>query len=286
VTVLGAPQRMASETSARFEGRGLHTGQPCSVEFSHVEGPVCLEARGERARIDELWPARTDRGVKVRTADGRLMVESVEHLMAALAGLGLYRDVVARVAGPEVPLLGGGALELARAAQSLRSPSSRAPWRVVRSGELRCGEARYAFETADETALRVVVDFRQRGLGVEEADWDGRAETFIRDIAPARTFGFLCEHAALLAAGRAAGAQPGAVLVFDDSGYALPTGAPPAENELARHKLLDLLGDLFLSGGPPLGKVLAWRPGHWSNTRVLPRAIALGLVARCHADAA
>jgi UDP-3-O-[3-hydroxymyristoyl] N-acetylglucosamine deacetylase len=247
---------------------------------------VCLEASGERAQLGQLWPARTDRGVTVRTSDGRLQIESVEHLMAALAGLGLYRDVVARIAGPEVPLLGGGALELARAAQSLCSRSARTPWRVVRSGEIRCGQARYVFETSDELALTVFVDFRKRGLGVQEAHWDGRAETFLRDIAPARTFGFLYEHAALLAAGRAAGAEPGAVLVFDEDGRALPVGAPPAESELARHKLLDLLGDFFLSEGPPLGKVLAWRPGHWSNTRALSRAIARGLVARCHADAA
>ncbi|MBN1607320.1 MAG: UDP-3-O-acyl-N-acetylglucosamine deacetylase [Polyangiaceae bacterium] len=286
MTVPAAPQCQAAGASARLEGRGLHTGQPCSVEFSYAEGPVCLEAGGERAPISELVPARTDRGVQVRTADGRLTVESVEHLMGALAGLGLYRDVVARIAGPEVPLLGGGALELARAAQSLGFRSSCLPWRVVRSGEIRYGEARYAFETGDELALTVVVDFRRRGLGVQQARWDGRAETFIRDIAPARTFGFLCERATLLAAGRAAGAEPGAVLVFDEDGQALPIGAPPAESELARHKLLDLLGDFFLCGGPPLGKVLAWRPGHWSNTRVLPRAVARGLVARSHADAA
>jgi UDP-3-O-[3-hydroxymyristoyl] N-acetylglucosamine deacetylase len=239
-----------------------------------------------RVPIRELWPARTDRGVQVRTADGRLVVESVEHLMAALAGLGLYRDVVVRIAGPEVPLLGGGALELARAAQGLRSRPSRTPWRVVRSGEIRCEQARYAFAPSDELTVTVVVDFRDRGLGVEQARWDGCAESFLRDIAPARTFGFLCEHASLLAAGRAAGAAPGAVLVFDEHGQALPIGAPPAEGELARHKLLDVLGDFYLSGGPPLGKVLAWRPGHWSNTRVLSRAIAQGLVARSHADAA
>jgi UDP-3-O-[3-hydroxymyristoyl] N-acetylglucosamine deacetylase len=286
VTVQGAPECGAAGASVRLEGRGLHTGQPCSVELVDVEGPVCLEAAGERARISELVPVRTDRGVQVRTADGRLTLESVEHLMAALAGLGLYRDVVARLTGPEVPLLGGGALELARAAQSLRSRSSCTPWHVVRSGEIWLGEARYAFQPRDEIEITVVVDFRQRGLGVEEARWDGRADTFVRDIAPARTFGFLSERSVLLAAGRAAGVDPGAVLIFDENGRPLPLGAPPAEGELARHKLLDLLGDFFLSGGPPLGKVLAWRPGHWSNTRVLPRAVAQGLVARRHADAA
>ena len=61
-----APECRPAGASARLEGRGLHTGQPCAVEFAHIEGPVCLEASGERAQLGQLWPARTDRGVTVR----------------------------------------------------------------------------------------------------------------------------------------------------------------------------------------------------------------------------
>jgi UDP-3-O-[3-hydroxymyristoyl] N-acetylglucosamine deacetylase len=117
-------------------------------------------------------------------------------------------------------------------------------------------------------------------VGSERAAWAGDADDFLRRIAPARTFGWKADHEALLARGRAHGAQaaPG-LLVFDG---ALPMAgcAPPLPGECARHKLLDLIGDLALAGSLQRGRLHASRPGHAATHAVVRRALAAGALAR------
>ena len=105
--------------------------------------------------------------------------------------------------------------------------------------------------------------------------WGGSVGEYVREIAPARTFGFTRDHAALLASGRGRGARPGPVLVFDEQG-ASPGSPLRFADEPARHKLLDLLGDVTLGGGPVLGTIEAIRPGHRSNLAMMRAARASG----------
>jgi UDP-3-O-[3-hydroxymyristoyl] N-acetylglucosamine deacetylase len=294
-----------------LRGIALHRGGPAEVRLSQCDGPIVVAQRGAEAPLDELRPVRTDRGVTVATEDGRVRVDLIEHLLAAFGGLGIREGMRVEV-GDELPLLDGGALAFAEALHELGlAPERLRPLRPLRpcgppdpetaraqgtqglEGSLRLcgsilrirreavlehGRSVYRFTPGTRVELRVEVDF-PAPVGRGSAAWAGDADDFVARIAPARTFGWASELAALRAAGRASEVDLDAVLVFDERGP-LPGCRPPGPDEPARHKLLDLVGDLALHGGPPLGLIEAALPGHGATHAIVARALAAGVLAR------
>lgn len=258
-----------------FHGVGLHSGAQCAVALRRRTGELAFLQDGRRAGLGELSVVRADRGVQVRSDSG-LEIDLVEHLMAAMAGLSIRRSLQVELAGPEVPLLDGGALELGRALDALELPRDPPALRVVQAGDIHVDGSRYAFEPGDAVEIEVDVEFE--GLGAESARWRGDPAGFLSEIAPARTFGFSSEAEELRQIGRAGHVDPHAVIVIEPDGSVAPPGEPPRPAELARHKLLDLLGDLYLFGGPPLGRLRAGRPGHARNQRAMRQALEFGLL--------
>lgn len=263
-----------------FHGMGLHSGQRCSVVLERRAGPLTFLVAGHDATLSELVVERTDYGVSVRSIRGSHSVDLVEHLLAAFAGLSIRSGVCVTLPGPEVPLLDGGASEISRALLALGAPRQGPALFVDRAGEVAVNGARYTFEPLDSVCVEVEVDFDRGGIGRQSASFAGNALRFLNEIATARTFGFAEDAARLRAQGRARHVDPRSVLVLDESGRALPPCSPPHPGELARHKLLDLLGDLFLFGGPPRGRVFAEKPGHGATHEAVTRALELGLVRR------
>lgn len=259
-------------------GVGLHSGLPTTVTFSRTPGPVVFRTELGDVRLDELAVVRADHGVRVRSERTGLDLDSVEHLIAALAGLSIRRGIAVAVDGHEVPLLDGGALAFARALAALAPPRDAPALTVLRSGTVTVGTSEYAFEPGAAVALEVEISFDATEIGVQRATWDGTPEAFLSDLAAARTFGFRRDAAALLAAGRARGVDPRAVMVLGDDGRVEGPGEPARPSEFARHKLLDLVGDLGLFGGPPVGRLFATRPGHGATHRALSDALARGIV--------
>jgi UDP-3-O-[3-hydroxymyristoyl] N-acetylglucosamine deacetylase len=259
-----------------FHGRGLHGGARCSVRLRRRPGPIAFVHGSRESTLGELELVRSDHGVRVRA--GELELDLVEHLLAAFAGVGVRSGIEITVAGGEVPLLDGGALELSRALIALAPPRGAARLRIARDGEIVIGSSRYELRKQDALELSVEVDFSQAGLGVQRARWSGSCSELLREIAPARTFGFLSDAEQLRSSGRARWVDPATVLVLAPDGSAVPPGTPAGDAELARHKLLDLLGDAFLHGGPPIGVIHAHRPGHTANHRALREALRRGLI--------
>ena len=265
-------------SSVLLRGTALHRGGPAEVRLTRTEGPITFACAGtdhRPARLDELRPVRTDRGVTVATADGRVRIDLVEHLLAAAGGLGVSGGLLVEVAGGEIPLLDGGALRFAEALASLDLPRGRS-LRVAREAVIACGRATYRFRPGPSPALQVRVDFPPP-VGRWRVSWDGDAGDFVARIAPARTFGWVHELEALRAAGRAAAVDLASVIVLDDRGPIAGCRADEPD-EPARHKLLDLTGDLALYGGPPLGLVEAVAPGHTATHAVVAHAIAAGVL--------
>ncbi len=259
-------------------GLGLHSGSRAELRLSPIDGPVVFRTAEGVAPVERLVVARTDLGVRVRCEAIGLDVDTVEHFLAALGGLSARSGVVVEVDGGEMPLLDGAALTFATAIELLGVPRERPALRVVREGVVRAGTSTYEFSPRDDVALEVEVTFDARHIGRQTASWDGSAESFLRDVAWARTFGFRRDGDALRHSGRARGVDPSAVMVLDDDGTVEGPGAPARPSEFARHKLLDLVGDLYLFGGPPLGKLRATRPGHGATHRAMTEALALGIV--------
>jgi len=240
------------------------------------EGPLAFAQGGHEARLEELEVARADRGVTL--AGKGVRVDLVEHLLAATAALGIRRDLLVVVEGPEIPLLDGGAARFFDALASLSIPPEPPSLVVTKAATFRDGDSVYVFEPADTTFVEASIDFAHPLLGRQTASFGGDAADFRERIAPARTFGFLREAEALRAAGRAQGVDPKAVVVLTDEGV-LEASLPLRENEAAHHKLLDLIGDLAVYGGPPRGRVLTTRPGHAATHRILREAIGASVVA-------
>jgi UDP-3-O-[3-hydroxymyristoyl] N-acetylglucosamine deacetylase len=138
----------------------------------------------------------------------------------------------------------------------------------------------YEFEPGSGRTVDVEVEFAAAYIGKQQARWDGSFERFVSEIAWARTFGFRREGEDLFARARALGVDPSVVMVLDDDGRVEPPGAPARSLEFARHKLLDLVGDLYVFGGPPQGAVLARKPGHRATHRAVAIALERGLLAR------
>ena len=266
--------------SAEVRGRGLHTGGLSSVRFERCAGPVVVRAGGRDTRIEDLRALESARSTTVSLPDGST-IATVEHVLAALGGLGIRDGVAVIVEGGEMPLADGGARAYADALVALDVPASPPSLHVVRDGVIETGASRYEFVVnADPSAttLEIRIDFGDVRIA-ESASWHGDPSDFIARIAPARTFGFEHELDDLLARGLATHVTPESVVVFGE-GRVLASGRAYSADEPARHKLLDLIGDLYLYGGPPRGDVRVVRPGHAATHEVMHRALAIGLVVR------
>ena len=261
-----------------FSGRGLHSGERCMLRLRRAVGPFRFERGGEQATRDELRVVRTDHGVCVEAEAIGMRIDLVEHLFSALAGLGIQDDVAAEVHGPEIPVLDGAALELALALRGLRLPRRPPRLCIVQSASIEVGSARYELSPGDGVEVHVEAAFAP--LAPQHASWSSSPDLYISQIAPARTFGFQRDAPALQRAGRAQHVDPNVVVVLDDSGVPIAPFGRLRPNELARHKLLDLLGDLYLYGGPLLGTLRAFRPGHTANHELVRQAMRAGVIAQ------
>jgi UDP-3-O-[3-hydroxymyristoyl] N-acetylglucosamine deacetylase len=261
------------------DGVGLHTGVPSRVVLWARSGPVSVHAGGVEARLDELVVVSTARATTVEARRGSLRIGTVEHAFAALGGLGVYDGVAITVEGPEMPLLDGGAAAWCAALDRLAWTAGLPRSRIVREAVIEVGESRFELSPADHVDVEVRVELEgfDEAQVVPVARWDGSAADFRSRIAPARTFALARDIDELVQAGLARHVDPASVVVLA-RGAVHHAGRPFSADEPARHKLLDLIGDLYLHGGPPLGRLRALRPGHTANHRALGQARAEGIV--------
>ncbi len=264
--------------AVRFEGRGLHGGRRSRIEVRPRPPGSGLSVifDGRDRPVASLEMSGSGRTTVLRDPVSARELAGVEHLLAALAGLDVW-DAALAAEADEVPVLDGSALPFARAlgAALEHGPPADA---LVLSGPVRV-ESRGAWivaEPSDRLALDVAVEFPHPRVGAQRFVWSEADGTVLRDLCPARTFGFLDELPELRQRGLAAGGGLDCALVFDSAGVLNPEG-PRFEDEPVRHKTLDLLGDLALVGRPLRARVRAHRPSHALN-HALVRSLRRG----CH----
>ncbi len=257
--------------SSFFRGVGLHSGADAAVRFLPAPAGAGLVFRD--AHTGQEIPARaanvTDTSRCTRLAQGEREVQTVEHVLSALAGLGID-DAVIEFEGPEMPAADGSAAPfvqmLREAGLAVQPGQTVTPITLNASLFVSEGEAALAAFPADQFEATVVLDYpRQAYLGTLAARFVGGRDDYAAWVAPARTFGFVAELEMLKARGLALGATRDNAVALGQGGYETPLRFP---DELARHKLLDLIGDLALAGRPVHARILALMPGHTLNTRL------------------
>ncbi|MGQ9657983.1 MAG: UDP-3-O-acyl-N-acetylglucosamine deacetylase [Fimbriimonadales bacterium] len=275
-------QRATVRETICFEGIGLHTGEHCRVAVHPVSAgntPCALTIRKGASVFPARWDYVVDTARATVLGNGATRVSTVEHLMAALWMTGITHAEIEVLHGDEIPILDGSALPFVEALGA--SIAALPPLPV--SERLRHGRSGISFQLGQShrflglacggDTLFGYIDF-PAPLGVQAGAFPLPAAA--EQIAPARTFGFLHEVAALRQQGLAQGGTLENALVIDETGYHNPARF---EDEPLRHKLLDVLGDLYLCGVRLSGFTLvAIKPGHTINAQ-LARQVAQALLA-------
>ena len=269
-------------SQATVSGVGVHSGLPVNLTI----GPASVDAGlvfvrtglpcGEReikATADAV--IATEFATVMGDTDGPL-VSTVEHVLAALRGMGVDNATI-EIDGPEAPIMDGSAAAFVAAIDQAGIVSQSAARRFIQIvkpvqvvigesfGELRPHAAGFRVEAE--------IDFSNHVIGQQKYALELSAEGFRREVARARTFGFMNDTARLWAKGFALGASFENSLVFDEERLLNPEGLRYAD-ECARHKVLDAIGDLALAGLPMLGAYRSVRGGHKMNHAVLTALMA------------
>ncbi len=260
----GAGRRTIAREVA-LEGTGLHLGLPCRVTFRPATGGGIVFRRTDRAGRPEM-PARADVAFlterQTQLGDGEAALHTVEHVLAAVAGLGLD-DLLIEMDGPEPPILDGSAGPYVRALQEAGvAPSEGKAEYLTVSVAFRHeeGGACYEVSPAEGLELDVTIEFAHPLVGTQRGRWVITPETFVRELADARTFGFAHEVDGLRARGLIQGASTTNALLLDDSGVVDNTLR--WTDEFVRHKAMDCIGDLALAGRRLQARIVARRPSH------------------------
>lgn len=255
-------------------GIGLHTGERVRMVLQPASaGSGIRFVRSDITDRDNIIAARADAvsevrlGTTIENAAG-VTVATVEHLMAALAGLGVD-DAVIEVDGAEIPVMDGSSAPFVKLIEQVGLRSQSVPRRaiqVLRPVWIEDDERRAGFLPAVKSMIEVEIAFEHASVGRQACVFDITPEIFSTDIASARTFGFRKDYDALLAAGLARGGSMDNAVVLDETGVANPEGLR-FKDEFVRHKALDALGDLYLAGAPIIGCYSARRPVTRSTMR-------------------
>ena len=270
----------------RTTGVGLHSGQrvelvlrpaqpDTGIVFHRVDlpEPVSIAARADR--VNDTRMASTlvaDAGEQ-----GEVRVATVEHLMSALAGLGidnLHVDVDA----PEIPILDGSAGSFVWLAQSAGIVEQAAPKRfvrVTRPVEVRDGDKWARLDPHNGFKLAFSIDFGHPAIDAtgQMVEIDFATTSYVKEIARARTFGFVQDVEALRAVGLAQGGSLGNAIVMDEY-RVLNADGLRYDDEFVKHKILDAVGDLYLIGRPLLAAYSAHKSGHAMNNALLRALLA------------
>lgn len=265
------PRRTLKTPTERLTGIGLHSGQPVAVRVLPAAPCSGLTFRllpgGQEFTARAANVVDTSRCTRLG-ADGA-SVQTVEHLLSALAGLEII-DAVIESEGGELPAMDGSAAPFVAALQAAGVREGNelvAPLRPSRPLLLAGGGgATIAVLPAEGFSATVVLDYPDHPfLGTQAVTFEPGRDDYAQTIAPARTYGFLSELEQLRAHGLALGASRENAVVLGNDRYESVLRFP---DELARHKLLDLIGDLALVGRPLAAHVFAVKPSHTLNVRL------------------
>jgi UDP-3-O-[3-hydroxymyristoyl] N-acetylglucosamine deacetylase len=262
------PRRtLAGETV--FEGKGIHSGEPSAVRISPNGRGRGIEFSfgARRYGVAQAKPDGSRRKTSLVFPGGECL-STAEHLLSAIAGVGLD-DALITPSGGELPIMDGSPLPFARAMMSLGFDETGGNYEPPALASPLFAENGRSFLAAIPSlvmSVTYVIDYPVSPLGTELKDIDVTPETYMEELAPARTFCLESEISELQRSGFGLGGSAGNVLVIGDSKPEYRVRA-----ECAAHKAADLLGDLLLAGFVPVARYICLRGGHSLHLKLVDR---------------
>ena len=259
-----------------LSGIGLHSGK--TVHMTLRPAPIDSGIAFVRTDLAEAMPIAAHfsavRGAQMASNlvnHQNQRVSTVEHLMSTLAALGID-NLRIELDAPEIPILDGSAQNFLTAlAPSVTEQAAAKQFiQIVHPVEVRDGDKIARLTPHDGFVVDFTIDFAHPVFRTEHATYrfELTADNFAKQIAPARTFGFLKDIEALQRQNLTLGGSMDNAIVLDDNGILNPEGLRFA-NEFVRHKILDAIGDLYLAGHQILGEFYAYKSGHSLNNQLL-----------------
>jgi UDP-3-O-[3-hydroxymyristoyl] N-acetylglucosamine deacetylase len=266
-----------------IRGSGVHSASPARIVIHPADsdhGVVFLRTGmedGSDRLIEANWRNIRQTALCTVIGDGAgATVATIEHLMSALAGLGVDNALV-EIDGPETPIMDGSAAQFVAAIDAIglvTQARRRKFLKILKSVYIEQGRCRAELKPWDAGfRMDVEIDFETATIGRQRRVFDIDPQVFRTEIAKARTFGFVSDVKKLWAAGFALGSSLENSVAIDDERILNPEGLRYTD-EFVRHKALDAVGDLSLAGMPILGAYVAHRPGHSLNAAMLAALFA------------
>jgi UDP-3-O-[3-hydroxymyristoyl] N-acetylglucosamine deacetylase len=260
------------KAAIKTTGVGLHTGarvelviRPAPADtgivFNRSDLPQSVALPAQAANVGDTRMSST-------LKFGGTSISTVEHLMSALAGVGID-NVFVDVAGPEIPIMDGSAgpfVFLLQSAGIVEQAASKRYIRVLAAVEVKDGDKWARFEPFAGFKLDFTIDFPHPVFGSENRQVvvDFAENSYAKEVARARTFGFMQDVDAMRAAGLGLGGSLQNAIVLDEF-KVLNSEGLRYDNEFVRHKVLDAIGDIYLLGHALIGQYTAYKSGHGLN---------------------
>ena len=265
------------KNSISCSGVGLHSGSQVTMMLRPAPADagivfVRTDLNGATVRAVASNTAATSYATTLR--QNGVSIQTVEHLLAALAGLGIS-NLFVDLDADEVPILDGSAgpfIRMIAEAGILVQEKVQPVLKVTRPIFVREGSKQLAVWPADTTSISYLIDFDHPLLREQSRNYQVSEENFIREVADARTFGFLRDVQALQANGLAKGGSLENAVVLDADAVLNREGLR-YQDEFVRHKILDIIGDLALVGMPVIGHVVAHKAGHGLNAQLVGKLL-------------
>ena len=262
--------------AVHMNGIGVHKGEAARVRITPAPCDFGVRfMRTDVVGLDAMVEARYDAVVdtalctRIANSDG-VSISTIEHLMAALAGCGIDNALV-ELDGPEIPIMDGSSAPFVSAflgAGVIDQDEDLRAIRVLSSVSVEHDGRFAALHPSEGFEIEFKIDFDAKAIGVQHRSDRFSGDCFIADYADARTFGRLEDIEKLRSLGFARGGSLENAIVVD-GGKVLNEGGLRHHDEFVRHKMLDAVGDLALSGAPILGRYCGIKSGHDMTNRLL-----------------
>lgn len=269
------------KNSIRATGVGLHTGEkvyltlkPAPVDAGIVFRRTDLEPPVEvRANPDNVG----DTTMSTTLVNGPVRISTVEHLLSALAGLGVD-NVIVELTAPEVPIMDGSSgpfVFLIQSAGIVEQDAAKKFIRIKREVSVSDGDKRVSFKPYEGFRVSFTIDFNHPAFCSEtlNASVDLSTTSFVKEVSRARTFGFMHEIEYLRSIGLARGGSLDNAIVVDQEQVLNEEGLR-YKDEFVKHKILDAIGDLYQLGYSLIGEFIAYKSGHALNNAALRALLA------------